>query len=359
MTIGSSFRELGRFLDECEGTVTGVAVTDADGRDGDPDLAVSVELSISPPRAGAPALSSPRLGPDGTLRFAVDGTRPLVPAAECDVDVDLLDASVDEGGSITAQLRATPRSDGSPGRVDAAGSDGFEPGLAAGGGGVTDEHEQSAVDDPDSDDDRDVPPFKDPELLADVYASCDTFAEMADAIDMDVTAETVRRYMIDFDIHQPNTYQTAEATDSGTETAQAEESDDVSGVERTQAADVESRGSGDPLDGEERPSESGDPGDHAPDSAPTDATATEPVVLSDGIGLPDDVTVETLIDTVKRSNTIYEVTREVNVDREDALEVLEELNLLELVVGRLATEGKRDLGREEIVDRLRAAPGTQ
>jgi hypothetical protein len=85
---------------------------------------------------------------------------------------------------------------------------------------------------------------------------------------------------------------------------------------------------------------------------------SEQVVLADGIGLPDDVTVETLIETVKRSNTIYEVKQNVGIERQDALEMLRELNLLDLVVGRLATEAERDISREEIVDRLREASTT-
>ena len=128
---------------------------------------------------------------------------------------------------------------------------------------------------------------------------------MAETLDMDVTAETVRRYMIDFDIHEPNSYDTGESD-----------------------------------------------GDRAPE--PDDVEQTPPV-LSDGIGLPEDITVETLIDTVERSNTIYEVKRDLGVDREDALEVLRECNLLDLVMCRLATEAERDISREDVIERLRAA----
>ena len=366
MTVGGSFRELGRFFDQCEGAdrrVAGVSMADPDGSTGEDTLSVVAEIALS--RRGAEgsgeegALCSPRLGADGRLRFAVDSSGPLVPAGDCDVDVELLDASVDPGGTVTATIRATPR-DGLPAeRRDASPPADSEPGVTSDDGcdPSADQRTRAAEGDPDARD-TDVPPFKDPDLLADVYESCDTFAQMADAIDMDVTAETVRRYMIDYDIHQPNSYRTA-ADDDG--------SADGSGV-----ADSDGPDAG--VDPEhEGPNESGQPVDEDDDhraavddtgeeGAPSAATAvepTEPVVLSDGIGLPDEVTVDTLIDTVKRSNTLYEVTREINVDRQDALDVLEELNLLDLVVGRLATEGQRDLSREKIVDRLREAPGTQ
>ncbi|ERH05006.1 MAG: hypothetical protein J07HR59_00040, partial [Halorubrum sp. J07HR59] len=85
------------------------------------------------------------------------------------------------------------------------------------------------------------------------------------------------------------------------------------------------------------------------------ASPEQSVILADGIGLPDSVTIDALIETVRTSNTIYEVKQEIDVGRDDALELLRELNLLDLVVGRLATEGERDLSRDQIVDRLREA----
>lgn len=179
--------------------------------------------------------------------------------------------------------------------------------------------------------DRSVPPFRDPELLAAVYDAHETFAEMATALDMDVTAETVRRYMIDAGVHQPASYDTG-GTDSDDDVSDAGES----------ATDSDRGGS----------TEEGDP----PDSTDIDES---PVVLADGIGLPNDITVETLVETVKRSNTVHEVERAVGVDHDDALELLRELNLLDLVVGRLATEAERDISRAEVVERLREASTTR
>jgi len=365
MTVGGSFRELGRFFDRCEGAdrrVSGVSFADPDGGNGNDDLSVVAEIALS--RRGADGsgregeLCSPRLGEDGRLRFAVESSGPLVPTGDCDVDVELLDASVDPGGTVTATIRATPR-DGLPAdRRDASRPVELDPGVTEADDcdPAADEGTPAAEGDPDARD-SDVPPFKNPDLLADVYESCDTFAQMADAIDMDVTAETVRRYMIDYDIHQPNSYQTAADDDGSADGSGTADSDGPdAGIDPEHE---EPGGPGQSIDGDEDLAAAEDTGEETAPSAATAGEPTEPVVLSDGIGLPDDVTVDTLIDTVKRSNTLYEVTREINVDRQDALDVLEELNLLDLVVGRLATEGQRDLSREEIVDRLRAAPGTQ
>lgn len=363
MGVGSELQELGRFLDDCErrtDAVESLDVAEVTGV-GDQRLTANLELRLSVGSAadGGTGLCDPRVGPDGTVRFALEPTRDLCLSTDHDVDVEPTDASVDADGSVTVTLAATvPAEASAPGagsleqattdgtagdstadgeldaseafdgatRVDAG--DEFDADSTAASGGSADAGGSSGVDDPSttshsagagdsavadgaSEADarldapaassrRDVPPFKDPELLADVYESCDTFAEMAERLEMDVTGETVRRYMIEHDIHEPTTYQT--------------DSDDAGG---------------------------------------------QPVVLSDGIGLPEDVTVEALIETVKTSNTIHQVKQDIDVEREDALEMLKELNLLDLVVGRLATEGERETTREDVVECLREASAVQ
>ena len=188
----------------------------------------------------------------------------------------------------------------------------------------TDGREQTNADaesePPSSTSDRDVPPFEDRELLEEVYESCDTFAEMPEAIGMDVTAETVRRYMIDHGIHKPNSYNTTRTGDRS--------DDDESESDGDRSADSD-------------------------EDRPTDVDDEPLTVVADGIGLPEDVTIDAIIDTVSRSNTIYEVQRDIGVGRREALDMLRELNLLDLVVGRLATEGDRRISREEVIDRLR------
>jgi hypothetical protein len=333
MGIGSGFQELGRFLDDCErrgGPVECVDVVAVSGTDGG-SLRAELELTLSVEQADLGRLCDPRVCADGSVRFALDSTSRLLPVADHDVHVEPTGRGGDDGDAPTARFAATvadgsdgavadAERSGDPGPVDATGradpvegpegtdeprtDDGEPTGLTTVSvveeSGVATAGQESAESTPGE---RDVPPFKDPDLLAEVYDSCETFAEMADALEMDVTAETVRRYMIDFDIHEPNTYQTGD---------------------------------------------------------PAEATADDgQVVLSDGIGLPDEVTAEDLIETVERSNTIYEVKQDIDIDRDDALEMLQDLNLLDLVVGRLATEGERDITRQDIVDRLREASAVQ
>ena len=79
----------------------------------------------------------------------------------------------------------------------------------------------------------------------------------------------------------------------------------------------------------------------------------EAIVLSDGIGLPDSVSVEELIETVNQSNTIHEVKEDLDMERKEAHGMLKELNLVSVVMGRLANDAGREMQREDIVEHLR------
>jgi len=331
MCIGDALRELAGFLDGCEdeGLVTGVGLVERHDRGGSRELSAEVELTLSAPAGDEAGLTLRGASVDeaGRLGLSFGSNEPVVPAPDGRVEVEPTDATLGPDGTVTVTLAArVPTGD--------AGTATEEP--TTDGGPTAGAEDGRSGDVPARQRDRDVPPFRDPELLAEVYESCDTFAEMTDAIGMDVTAETVRRYMIDYDIHQPNTYDTNDTDDRGGDAADAE-SDDGDGDDPEVPTTTE----------EERPAPAAD--------AEEDGS---PVVLADGIGLPDEVTVETLIETVKASNTLYEVERDIGVEREDALDMLRELNLIDLVVGRLATQSRRDISREDVVERLREASAT-
>jgi hypothetical protein len=274
MSTGGALRELARFLDACEATDRETSVGAVHTEDGRLTAHLTVELP-------APALSvrSAETGA-GSVELDVEATDAL-PAAGA-VSVDTRAASFGPEGTVTVELVATvPVGDAGADRDGASGE-------------ATDTRG------------REVPPFEDPELLAEVYDSCDTFAEMTDALGMDVTPETVRRYMIEHGIHQPASYGT-----------------DGSGSDPERTGDE---------NGEE-----------------------EPVVLTDGVGLPDGVTVDGLIEAVRRSTTLSGVERRAGLERGTARETLRELNLLELAVGRVATEAGREISRADVIDRLREA----
>ncbi len=175
----------------------------------------------------------------------------------------------------------------------------------------------------------DVPAYDDTDYLRVLYESCETFTEMSDRIEMDVAAETVRRYMIEADIHDPTTYDTTEHA-----------SDD----EETESPAVEDA-----------------------DTA-TSAVAVEPVpdeqFVTDGIGLPEGVTVEDIVDAVVNSTAVYEVQRTLDVDHDRTRDLLRQLNVLDLVVHRIDGP-ERPASKNEVVKRIRqcavskpASPGT-
>lgn len=161
-----------------------------------------------------------------------------------------------------------------------------------------------------------VPPYEDEEYLRAIYQQFDTFSEMRDAIEMDVSTETVRRYMIDAGIHDPSTYETT--------------------------ADAASRR----INGREAPAD--DTSDPIPDEQ----------LVTDGIGLPDDLSLEDVLDAVVESSTVYEVTRALELEQRRTREILEHLDLLDLVMHRVSDDRTREVSYEEVADRLRRVAAT-
>jgi hypothetical protein len=485
MTVGSALRELGRILDRFEraAAVRAVEIVDPADVDGSGALTADVALTLSTdPSAGTDGTATAvetTVDDDGRLRVAFVSPEGLVPTGTDGAAVTPVGTRLDGGRLRVVLAVSVPTSDGGRAATAAADEEGAtagdrarvaaEPreddrandtgdrrrvgegrspterdrGTTTGPGGETEtrterDREPSTVRPGDETTsattpvpwrDRELPPFRDPDLLADVYDSCETFAEMADALEMDVTAETVRRYMIDFDIHQPNSYDTggdtdAEVdgdTDAGSEPDTETGGDDGGNAGRSGAAGTDDgsqsaaggRPGPDPEHGDDPERDGGgrvgmgvdadtntntdadadtntdaDANTNADEETETDGAGgvdgeegtdagrgrlaeppasgrtpggspESPVVLADGVGLPNDVTVEALVETVKRSHTVHEVTRDVGIEHETAIDMLRELDLLDLVVGRLATEADRDIDRDEVVDRLRAASATR
>lgn len=321
MDVGRTLQNLGLFLEEFDeevGTVTSVEF--ADRLDSETGPTAEIELTI-------PSLSSQQwtlLGPDnvtadddGRLQLTLESV-PLVPTTGPNFEVDPASVTIDDGTITIVLSISVDTEDNSTGGATFETDERNSSPLA-----VSDDTDDTATDDRE----RDVPPFRDPELLTEVYESCDTFTEMSEVIEMDVTAETVRRYMIDYGIHEPNSY--ADGTKDG----------DSGGCPQIDSdSDASAKSSSD---------------DRSADGS--EYTQSSPVVLTDGIGLPEDVTAEALVETVSRSNTIYEVKQDLGLDRDETLELLRQLDLVDLVVGRVANESERRIGREEIVERLREA----
>jgi len=232
------------------------------------------------------------------------------------------------------------------------------------------------------------PAYRDPEQLAAVYDEYDTFAEMTDALDVDVTPQTVRRYMIKHGIHEPsaaNGSQAAEPKDlepdtthpdteqpaqgpgqsgspaetgppANAETAPSDVAADGHGGTR-EAATENNPESDPPL--QEPPGESAAPDpDDTGDGNSVETANTEdsrPAVATSDVELPDHLTLADIKTTVQEAQTLYEAQQQLDLDREEACRLLQELNLLDLVHGRAATRDLVNRTIEDINHRLHAA----
>lgn len=230
-------------------------------------------------------------------------------------------------------------------------------------------------------------PHRDPEILAELYERYDTFEEMADAVDSDVSAQTVRRQMIHHGIHVPG----SNGVSAETEREDREAAPDEAGSHDTHSSELSDEastaGSSDELT-TDPPTESaaGSPSEPtttaevstAPETEPDEEQSSEDITSQDGVdaktaegaGTADDsdvqesnpppldkvleegITVGDLKCAVEGATTIYEVQRNLDIDREVAVDLLQHTGLLDLVQGRAAQKFERDRRKAEIDERL-------
>ncbi len=187
---------------------------------------------------------------------------------------------------------------------------------------------------------EDLPPYEDTEYLQCLYESFDTFAKMGEELKMDVASETVRRYMIDAGVHEPSTYNTE--TDVEDQSADEEETN----------SDGSSGADFDPTDDDTESDSTRDGTVEAED--PIDTVSNKQIV-ADGIGLPDDLTIEELADAIQSSMTLYDVQRQLDLSRDRAQELLKQLNLIDFVMQRVADNPEKQVSREKIAERIRSS----
>jgi hypothetical protein len=306
MELQASFDVLSAVVDGYESRGLPVEAVDATTDDaGDDGVRATVEVALPPSvlfAAGAEATAdAATVADDGTLRmaFPTDGllrdpaSRPGV------VSTTVESARVTEDGAVaTVALVVDPSVDGDEAvdrsteapSGDEAATDGDE---AATDGGTRDA--LAAVRD-DS-----VPPFEDVPYLRRLYERCDTFAAMTRLFETDVSAETVRRYMIEAGVHDPDSYATDEP----------EEDEAV------------------------------------PDDLPVEAA-----------DVPADLTVGAVAEAVVDARTIYEVHRRIGLDQERTRDLLRRLDLLDLVTSRIDAAPDRRASPEEVAAHIRRhAPG--
>lgn len=158
--------------------------------------------------------------------------------------------------------------------------------------------------------DETVPPYEDTAYLDRLYSVCDTFAEMSRVIEMDVSSETVRRYMIEAGIHEPDSYETA-SDDSPADSvdAQAETEDPLAGI----------------------------PDEH---------------VVTDG-GLPADLTLPDVAEAVVDSRCVYDVSYRLDLEQERTRELLDRFDLLDLVMHRMSGPSSPKTSYRAVASRIR------
>lgn len=362
MGLRIAFETLGEVVEHYESHAHSVRTVETTAAPDDDALRVTLAVAVSldslladAPGAGVPTEAT--LTDDGDIRLSLSPpplpTPPSTPAAAVSVtdvsveegddrpllslslsieptDIDTSTATADEPTATTGALATADESSGS----DTVGTaDATEPSVDSGAESSPAPFEAIR--------DESVPAYDDVPYLRSLYEECANFGEMSRRIAMDVSSETVRRYMIEADIHQPASYDTA-----STDTEKADSPADTDAVESAADSDaVES-----PADTEDEV-DSTDGGSVLAADRPATERLDRTSIATDGLGLPADVRLEDIADAVVGAATVHEVQRQLGLERERTRDLLAELNLIDLVSRRLV-DSDRTVSYEQVADRL-------
>lgn len=370
MGLHTSFDRLSEFVEHYERNGHAVRhIEVASDASGGLEATLEVPVSLCGADSGelTPVLSPTAATLTDEHELRVEFTTAATPALPPGVSVDNQSVRVTSDGEIL--LTVTLRVDGAEGesaptderRDTADGGHATNEGSSAGGDGerspdddsTAGESEPTVATGLEAVRDDSVPPYDDTAYLRALYDACDTFEEMSQVIEMDVAAETVRRYMIDAGVHTPTRYETSTDDDrraNGPETRTASEAAGAGGGD-----DEES-----PADAETPTSEADDADDEAGlDGAETADTGDEggqlrtEQLVTDGLGLPDDLRIEDVVDAVAAASTVYEVQRHLGLETQYTWELLQQLDLLDLLVGRVADGPDRPISHDAVMSRIR------
>lgn len=248
------------------------------------------------------AVTDTSLDDDGTLSIdvtiGIDGTSPGTPAEE-NTERTGLEAELTDGGAIVGPERASSET------ANQSNRDASHQSVSLSDAVPDSPSNREPVSVSDGSAQSEESAYKDPDRLADVYDPDLTFDEMTDRLDVDVTPQTVRRYMIKYGVHNTDSTGTDPADDDGS----------------------------------------------CSDSDYRDADETA-AAIAETVDLPRTLTTADITDAVCTARTLYEVHNELGIDRGQAQRLLSELNLLELVHGRLTTASTQSKSREEVQSRI-------
>jgi hypothetical protein len=407
MSLGTCFDLLSRIVERYEsegGSVRAVETTTDDGR------AVRARITVSAAVLGSAGGRRPTLVAESAsvddeggveVSFSASNLADVVEHPGVSVDADVRGASSTDDGElvltvgvviepltdasgITSTDDADADTDADTGGTQLAADESsdsiektVENGVEAFGGGDGTGKDRTEADECDGDGptpspsaaeelaavrDESVLPCEDVEYLERLYERCETFTEMTRLIEMDVTSETVRRYMIEADIHSPTTYDTIPRTEeSESGASQLRESDTGEPDGPKPEADLSTAHStvtdspGTDSD-EEWESEEDSSSETTPEPFP-DAVGAEKLV-TDGIGLPNSVQIPDVVEAVTVSVTLYGFARRLDLEQEDARELLRQLDLLDFVPRRLPAGRRQEISQEDVAEQIRRSAGS-
>lgn len=348
-------------------------VTIADGR-----LRIDVDLRVDPTDDAASAAGdSSATDPPATGSSTADTTgAPVTDGRE-----ETAERPESTGGESGDATRDGPPTTGSDDGAEAdadAGVDDDPTAARSDGAGVMDVHGGSG-DGPSPDVDT-QPAYRTPDRLEAVYDPDATFAEMTEELGVDVTPQTVRKYMVEYGVHEPKprkdrlledtAVDSVDSPDrsSGADGNSDEESDNGAGDDDpgdggdTTASDATNADTDDVDGGEAGSGETGGSADGGNGKA-TDGTPVEPAAACEAhnaepsvdaisqMALPQGVTPAELVNTVTDSRTVYEVRRGLGLEDEQARALLKRCDLIDLVTGRI-DRGEVSPTEQEVVARL-------
>lgn len=223
--VGQAFRELADVLETLETSDTSLDITSATPVQENllTDGSVSVELGVLVPfferdtdGTGAEFTTRDvRIDDDGNLRLKLEATVPHRSEQDVSADTDPVHREstrtpreTNEDDSGGANPRSEPDGMTEAGTADSEDDEPVtETADESGKKNVsieeTEKNEITESSESETGDEEETPPYKDRERLLTVYEECETFSEMTDELDVDVTPQTVRRYMIEYGIHEP------------------------------------------------------------------------------------------------------------------------------------------------------------
>ncbi len=309
MELQASFDILSAVVDGYESRGLSIETVDAttdDGGTGEVHATVEVGLPRSVLFAAGEdaATDATAVADDGTLRisFPVDDVVRAPASVPGVVSTSIESARVTADGAVAAvMLVVDPSTDDTGSDASADGPEEAAP-PPTGDETATDGGTRDALA---AVRDDSVPPFEDGPYLRRLYERCDTFAAMTRLFETDVSAETVRRYMIEAGVHDPDSYGVAAEAEAGDE---AEARDETAAVDDVTAATVD---------------------------------------------VPADLTVADVAEAVADARTIHEVHRRIGIDQEATRDLLRRLDLLNLVTSRIDAAPDRRISQEEVAARIR------